>query len=75
VSLLTSTAVVQAVVEYGLSSSAGGLGVAQRVGDVASSVAADLGRLGAFAMANPAITLLVAALVAVAAVVRSTSVR
>ena len=74
--MLGSAAVVQAVVEYGVSSSAGGLGgITQRVGAVASSVATELGRLAAFALANPALTLLVAALVAVAAVVRSTSVR
>jgi hypothetical protein len=74
--VLTSTAVVQAVVEYGLSSSTGGLrGVAQRIGDLGSSVGTELGRLAGFALANPALTLLLAALVAVAAVVRGSSVR
>ena len=75
-SVLGIAAAAQAVAEYGLSSSGAGLrGVAQRFGDLGSSIAAELGRLVGFAIANPAITLLVAALVAVAAVVRSTSVR
>jgi len=70
-------AVAQAAAEYGgLTSSTGGLSNAlDRAGDLAGRAGAELEKLVSVAIANPALTLLVAALVCVAVIVRSSSVR
>jgi len=76
VSVLGSLAAAQSAVEYGVSTSSGGLGaIADRIGHIASAAAGELDRLVSFAVANPALTMLVAALVCVAVIVRSVYLR
>lgn len=70
-----SAAAAQAALEYGLSSSSGLGALGARLGNLASSVLSDLDRLASFALAHPGPTVLVAALVVVAVVVRSTLLR
>ena len=74
---MTVLALAQAVAEYGgVTSSSGGLANAlDRVGNLAGRAGTELEKLVGVAIANPALTLLVAALVCVAVIVRSSSVR
>ena len=75
-SALGSLTAAQSAVEYGVSTSSGGLGtIADRIGHIASSAAGELDRLVSFALANPALTMFVAALVCVAVIVRSVDLR
>ena len=75
-SVLGILASAQALAEYGGATSSGGLSaLSNRLGNFASTAANELGRLVGFAMAHPAPTMLLLALIAVAVIVRSTYLR